>query len=150
MLPNHAKLRVHHFRAEKAGPNLAQYAHSRTRFQQGHLAGIEVQETEVEASRVAIAHLDDQLPAWPVLNLAMFHQAFDLHGVAHSGVPQGRDPGLVFVTQRQMQDQCIRVGVAQLVGDLFSGHGHEVSTSRIPVQAGIQVVHLIRSFIGLL
>jgi hypothetical protein len=104
---------VHHLAAEEAVPDLAAHAHALSGRQGLQVRGIEIEEAQDQLGVRVVGHLHHELAPAALLHARLEHGAFDLHLLAGARAPDGRDPRLVLVAQRQVQREVDRAHEAQ-------------------------------------
>ena len=109
----HAKTRMNHLAAEEAALHFAEGAHRRPLGHRGGLAGIEIEEAQVEAARI-VGETRHQLAPRTIHDLGLHHLPLHLHRAALQGCPDGGEAGFILVAQRQVQHQIEVALYAQL------------------------------------
>ena len=127
--------RVDHLRAEKPGTRFAEGAHARAGDQCLRLAAVEIEEAHIQKT-AAVLDLAHQLAPRAVGDLTVDHRALDLHRHAFMRLGDGREPGFVLVTQRQMQHQIELAADAQFCEFRLQGRRSGQGRSRVLQPAG--------------
>ena len=108
------ELRMHHLAAKKAAAGLTAHPHPGAHGQGFLVAGVEVEKAQQQAVAV-VGDAHQQLAPAAQVDLAILHDALDLHRLAVGAVGNRRDPGFVLVAQRQVQRQIDVAPQAQFV-----------------------------------
>ena len=96
--------RVNHLRPEETRTRLAKGAHTHSRSQRLGLTAVKIEKAHGQEAAVVLDFADELTPR-AIGDLAVDHRALDLHRNTFMRLGDGSEPGLVFITQRQMQNQ---------------------------------------------
>ena len=105
---------MHHLQSKKTAAHFTQCTDQITLGKLFHLATVKIDEAQVKFGAAVVANTRNQRTTRLVLGLAMGHHTLYLDSAARQCLRNGGEPGLIFIAQRQMQDQICRAMQSQL------------------------------------